>query len=85
MVQETLRKDIEPIFGVIQAGFHVLRKEAYLWRDRDVLAVSETCFILHNVLFRMNQEGYLEGDATEYSQTVNLVTELYEEECQQAL
>lgn len=83
-VQEALRKDIERAFGVLQARFNVLRKESYLWRKKEVLAVSRTCVILHNMLVRMNQEVCFEDDFIEEGQTVNIVTEVYQEECRRA-
>lgn len=59
-VHDSLRKDIERPFGVIQARFHVLEKESHLFWKRNVLAVNETCVILHNMLDKMSRELYLE-------------------------
>ena len=58
----------------------MLRKESFLWFKKDVLAVSETCVILHNMLVRLNQEGIFQDEASEDGEVINLVTELYDEE-----
>eukprot|EP00171_Calliarthron_tuberculosum_P002978 IDg2978t1 len=83
-LQEALRKDIERAFGVLQARFQVLRRESFLWCKNDVVAVSETCVILHNMLVRMNEEGKFQSDAAEDGQGFNIVTELWDEEIARA-
>ena len=56
--QESLRKDVERAFGVLQGRFHILRKEVY-YHDPTVLSnIIYCCIILHNMIVEEERGGY---------------------------
>ena len=74
--QETVRKDVERLFGVLQSRFEILRREFRYW-DRDfIVQVTNVCVILHNLIVRMQQKG----DFTDEAAGTDIVTELYDME-----
>ena len=78
--QEGRRKDIERAFGVIQGRFKSLRYEDFRWFKSSIITSSHTCVILHNMIVRMNQEGYFSDDIAEEDEDFNLITEMRERE-----
>lgn len=60
--QEGVQKDMERLFGVFQGRFRVLRRESDLYLVEEVVAVSEVCSILHNLLIRMEQSAAFDED-----------------------
>lgn len=74
--QEAVRKDVERCFGVLQARFKVLRLESHWWDLQDIVATSETCVIIHNLLICMRKNGTLEVDSGE--EGIDLLTEFDE-------
>lgn len=76
--QQTLRKDIDRFFGVLQARFGFLRKKCLLWYKEDIIVGSRCCVTLHNMMVRMAQQGdFLEDDVE--SPGVDVVAEIYRE------
>lgn len=55
--QETVRKDIERMFGVRQSRFEILRQEMRYCHVQAIICISNTCIILHNLIVRMQQNG----------------------------
>lgn len=55
-IQEAKRKDVERLFGVLQARFGILRRELKQWDIIDILNISNACIILHNMIVRMQQD-----------------------------
>ncbi|KAH9087384.1 hypothetical protein Ae201684P_000795 [Aphanomyces euteiches] len=53
--QEAKRKDIERVFGILQARFHILVTGSRLW-SRESMA-EETCVILHNLIIDRGQQN----------------------------
>lgn len=73
--KESIRKDIERYFGVLQAVFVILKVENKLWKEEEVVCISEVCVVLHNILIRYISKGMVEGEPG-----VHLLTELYEDD-----
>ena len=48
--QESRRKDVERLFGVLQVRFRILRQEFNEWRHENVTEILEACVILHDML-----------------------------------
>jgi HD superfamily phosphohydrolase YqeK len=48
--QESVRKDVEKAFGVLQARFDIVRRPARLWKQADVINIMQACVILHNMI-----------------------------------
>ena len=56
--QESLGKDVERAFRVLQGRFHILRKEVY-YHDQAVLYdIMYCCIILHNMIVEEERGGY---------------------------
>jgi hypothetical protein len=48
--QESVRKDVERAFGVLQRKFHVLVRKMELWYIGDIASVVNCCICLHNMM-----------------------------------
>lgn len=60
-----MRKDIEILFGVLQARFKILCQDDHRWFMGDIIDSSFACVILHNLMIRMNEAGCLTEDFAE--------------------
>ena len=49
-LQESAQKDIERMFGVLQARWHVLTGGCRLWQKHNVMEMMLCCIILHNMI-----------------------------------
>lgn len=63
--QESVRKDIERFFGCLQGRFKILRQERFEWSDAELILITNTCVILHNMLVKMTMEGQLADEMDE--------------------
>ena len=61
-VQESRRKDVERLFGVLQGRFQILKGDFHLWSDTEVSEIVHTCVILHNMLIRLSLGGELHDE-----------------------
>ncbi|XP_018474159.1 uncharacterized protein LOC108845449 [Raphanus sativus] len=48
--QESVRKDVEPAFGVLQARFAIIKHPSKLWDKRKIANIMRACIILHNMI-----------------------------------
>ncbi|WZY74827.1 protein ALP1-like isoform X1 [Brassica rapa] len=48
--QESVRKDVERAFGVLQARFAVVRNPSNLWDKNKISNIMRACLILHNMI-----------------------------------
>ncbi|CAM6101504.1 unnamed protein product [Calypogeia fissa] len=48
--QESLRKDVERAFGVLQSRFHIVKSPARSWSKTTVSDILMACVILHNMI-----------------------------------
>ena len=51
--QESVRKDIERLFGVIQGRFRILRNELLKWSDTSIIEILNVCAIIHNMIVKL--------------------------------
>lgn len=75
-LQESLHKDIERDFRLLQARVQILRRESFLGYNKIFVNLSEVCLILHNMLVPMNQEDRFIEDSHAEGQGINLITEM---------
>lgn len=54
--QESVRKDIERLFGIMQGRFEIIRRESRRWDLFETIRISNTCVTLHNLIVRMKQK-----------------------------
>lgn len=63
--QESIRKDIERAFGVLQARWGILTKPARQWHREYLDAVLECCVVLHNMIVEDEQDLFAHMDEFE--------------------
>uniref|UniRef100_A0A0D3API2 Myb-like domain-containing protein n=1 Tax=Brassica oleracea var. oleracea TaxID=109376 RepID=A0A0D3API2_BRAOL len=64
--QETVRKDVERAFGVLQARFAVVKNPSKLW-DKDKIAnIMRACIILHNMIVEEERSSFTQYDVFEF-------------------
>ncbi|XP_018487830.2 uncharacterized protein LOC108858395 [Raphanus sativus] len=54
--QESVRKDVERAFGVLQARFAVVKNPSNLWDKAKIKNIMKACIILHNMIVE-NERG----------------------------
>ncbi|XP_056865852.1 uncharacterized protein LOC130511938 [Raphanus sativus] len=64
--QESVRKDVERAFGVLQARFAIVRNPSKLWDKNKIGNIMKACIILHNMIVEDERGSYLH--ATEFQQ-----------------
>lgn len=55
--QESLRKDIERAFGVLQARFAIVARPARTWKLEKLNKIMKCCVILHNMIVQDDRES----------------------------
>lgn len=60
-VQEAVRKDVERVFGVLQARFAIVKGPAHMWKPKDLAQVMKTCIILHNMIVEDERDEVIEA------------------------
>ncbi|CAA7027587.1 unnamed protein product [Microthlaspi erraticum] len=58
---EGYRKDIERVFGVLQARFQIIREPARMWDIADLQIIMRTCIILHNMIVEDERDSYAQN------------------------
>jgi hypothetical protein len=58
--QESVRKDVEKAFGVLQARFDIVCRPARLWKQADVINIMQACVILHNMIVEDEKEAVID-------------------------
>ncbi|CAH9068919.1 unnamed protein product [Cuscuta epithymum] len=48
--QESVRKDVERAFGVLQSRWRIVKGPARMWSATDLGKIMKTCIILHNMI-----------------------------------
>ena len=48
--QESIRKDVERAFGVLQARFAIVRGPARFWDEETLSYIMKACIIMHNMI-----------------------------------
>ena len=54
--QESVRKDVECAFGVLQSRFNIVQRPARLWKRDDGVNIMQACVILHNMIVEDEKE-----------------------------
>ncbi|XP_024978968.1 uncharacterized protein LOC112516179 [Cynara cardunculus var. scolymus] len=57
--QESVRKDVERAFGVLQACFAFLRHQCLVWDKHNIGQIMIACIIMHNMIVEDEQDTYL--------------------------
>ncbi|XP_021742721.1 uncharacterized protein LOC110708802 [Chenopodium quinoa] len=56
--QESVRKDVERAFGVLQARFAIIRNLALVWTPEILWKIMMVCIIMHNMIVEDERESY---------------------------
>lgn len=72
--QESIRKDVERLFGILQSRFEILRRENRRWELYETIRISNTCVVLHNMMIRMRQFVHI-SEAVVSTSHVNRIME----------
>ncbi|XP_019087470.1 PREDICTED: uncharacterized protein LOC104728263 [Camelina sativa] len=72
--QETVRKDVEHAFGVLQARFAIVKNPALVHDKEKIGKIMRGCIILHNIIVEDERDGYTLLDPTEFAQVEALRT-----------
>ena len=69
--QESVRKDVERAFGVLQARFAVVKNPSSLWDKRKIANIMRACIILHNMIVEDERDSYTQYDFLEFKHEQN--------------
>ena len=61
--QEAIRKDVERAVGVLMARFQILKSAINYWKHEDVVALTEVCVILHNMIIACSEDDVSQDDS----------------------
>lgn len=56
--QESVRKDVERAFGVLQTRFAIACGRAHLMNEKEIGVIMRTCVILHNMIVKNERDNY---------------------------
>ncbi|XP_057248332.1 uncharacterized protein LOC130590282 [Beta vulgaris subsp. vulgaris] len=67
--QESVRKDVERAFGVLQSRFAIIQRPALVWDETLLWEIMLACIILHNMIVADERDTYQNyGDMSEFEQ-----------------
>ncbi|XP_024013999.1 uncharacterized protein LOC112088076 [Eutrema salsugineum] len=66
--QESVRKDVERAFGVLQVRFAIIKNPALFWDKEKIGKIMRACIILHNMIVENERNGYTQFDTKIFEQ-----------------
>ncbi|XP_024004241.1 uncharacterized protein LOC112081640 [Eutrema salsugineum] len=66
--QESVRKDVERAFGVLQARFAIIKNPALCWDKAKIGKIMRACIILHNMIVEDERDGFTLRNVSEFQQ-----------------
>ncbi|XP_024013935.1 uncharacterized protein LOC112088021 [Eutrema salsugineum] len=66
--QESVRKDVERVFGVLQARFAIVKNPALFWDKAKIGKIMRDCIILHNMIVQDERDRYSLLDVSDFEQ-----------------
>ncbi|XP_048591653.1 putative nuclease HARBI1 [Brassica napus] len=67
-VQESVRKDVDRAFGVLQARFAIVRNPALIWDKAKIGKIMRACIILHNMIVEDERDRHTQFDLSQFAQ-----------------
>ncbi|KAG2318386.1 hypothetical protein Bca52824_011599 [Brassica carinata] len=68
LTYETVRKDVERAFGVLQVRFAIVKRPALIWDKIKIGKIMRACIILHNMIVEDERDGYTQFDVSDFTQ-----------------
>ena len=68
LYQESVRKDVECAFGVLQSRFAIVKNPALIWDKVKIGKIMRACIILHNMIVEDERDRYTQFDVSEFAQ-----------------
>ena len=81
--QESVRKDIERFFGVLQGRFRILRNELLEWSDTSIIEILDVCVIIHNLIVKLCESEQIVNEMSTGGRKLNtqdLVSDFVDEQ-----
>ncbi|XP_024006097.1 uncharacterized protein LOC112082808 [Eutrema salsugineum] len=72
--QESYRKDVERVFGVLQARFAIVRNPALFWDNEKIGKIMRASIVLHNMIVENERSGYTQYNIQEFQQGESIRT-----------
>ncbi|XP_056850732.1 uncharacterized protein LOC130500053 [Raphanus sativus] len=66
--QESVRKDVERAFGVLQARFAVVKNPSKIWDKQKIANIIKACIILHNMIVEDERHSYTLRNISEFDE-----------------
>ncbi|XP_024008877.1 putative nuclease HARBI1 [Eutrema salsugineum] len=67
-MQESVRKDVERAFGVLQARFAIIKNPALMWDKEKIGKIMRAAVILHNMIVEDERGSYSLCDISQFQQ-----------------
>ena len=65
-MQESVRKDVERAFGVLQFRWRIVRNSALSWDERKLWEVMTACVIMHNMIIEDERDESIFDQGFDY-------------------
>ncbi|KAM3240034.1 hypothetical protein ACQJBY_053612 [Aegilops geniculata] len=65
-MQESVRKDVERAFGVLQSRWGIVRNPALSWDERKLWEVMTACVIMHNIIVKDERDESIFDQGFDY-------------------
>lgn len=72
--QETVRKYVKRMFGVLQSLSDILGRKTWYWDLEEIICITKTCVILHNLIVRMQHNVAFSNESAK----TDIIMESYE-------
>ncbi|XP_024008056.1 putative nuclease HARBI1 [Eutrema salsugineum] len=66
--QESVRKDVERAFGVLQARFAIVKNPVLIWDKKKIGKIMRACIILHNMIVEDERDDKTQYNLSEFEQ-----------------
>ncbi|XP_070675721.1 uncharacterized protein [Malus domestica] len=69
--QGAYRKDVERVFGILQARWKIIKEPAKGWSRENLDSIIMSCIILHNMIVEDERDGYIDGESDDDQEDPN--------------
>ncbi|XP_068336533.1 protein ALP1-like [Pyrus communis] len=69
--QEAYQKDVERVFGILQARWNIISEPARGWSRENLDSIMMSCIILHNMIVEDEQDEYIDEESDDDQEDPN--------------